>query len=185
MLDAICTKYGDSSTMKCVLFGLFGADSSFSPATMRRASVIISPVPQGSDVAFEVAGDKRLPASLLLPQHFPQVFRLIGLGLIPQERPQLGVRAAVKILRGGLFLVSLFIVQNEIVRFYRLGYDVPEMLLIVQLIEIPTDFPAHFSGQLHGIGKNIVAGLLPIKFPCVVLSGVLQEYVTFPETVRP
>ena len=142
-------------------------------------------IPQGGDVAFEVVGGKRLPASLLLPQHFTQVFRLVGLGLIPQERPQLGVRAAVKILRGGLLLVALFIMQNEIVRFYRLGYNVPEMLLVVQLIESSTDFPAHFAGQLHGVGKNMVAGLLPIKFPCVVLSGVLQEYVTFPETVRP
>ena len=38
MLDAICVKYGDSSTMKCVLLGLFGVDSSFNPVTIRWAS---------------------------------------------------------------------------------------------------------------------------------------------------
>lgn len=41
LLDAICTKYGDSSTMKCVLLGLLGADRSFSPATIRCASAKI------------------------------------------------------------------------------------------------------------------------------------------------
>ena len=96
---------------------------------------------QRRDVGFEVAGGKLLPAFLLLPQHFPQVFRLIGFCLIPQERPQLGVGVAVKIQAGGLFPVALFIVQDDGVGLYRLGSDVPEMLGIIQLIEIARIFP--------------------------------------------
>ena len=41
------------------------------------------------------------------------------------------------------------------------------------------------AGQLHRVGQYLVTGLLPVKFPCVVLSGVFQENITFPETVRP
>ena len=70
-------------------------------------------VMQRRDVGFEVAGSKLLPAFLLLPPHFPQVFRLIGFCLIPQERPQLGVRPSVKIQAGGLFPVALLIVQDD------------------------------------------------------------------------
>lgn len=58
-------------------------------------------VMQRRDMGFEVARLKLFPAFLFLPQHFPQVFRLIGLCLIPQERPQLGVGVAVKVQAGG------------------------------------------------------------------------------------
>ena len=75
--------------------------------------------------------------------------------------------------------------QNEIVRLFRLRYDVPEMLGVVQLIQVAPYRAALGADQLHGVGQNTVTGLLPIKLPCVVLPGVLQEYVTLPETVRP
>ena len=61
----------------------------------------------------------------------------------------------------------------------------PEMLGIVQLIEIAPYLSAHLAGQLHGVGQNTVTGLLPIKAPCVMLPGILQENVALPETVCP
>lgn len=85
-------------------------------------------VMQRRDMGFEVARLKLLPAFLFLPQHFPQVFRLIGFCLIPQERPQLGVGMTVKVQLGRLFPVALFIVQGDGVGLYRLDCDVPEML---------------------------------------------------------
>lgn len=140
---------------------------------------------QRRDVGLEVTGGKLRPAFLLLPQHFPQVFRLIGLGLIPQERPQLGIRPPVEVQTGWLLPVALFIVQDDGVGLYRLGCDVPEVLGIVQLIEITPYLAAHLAGQLHGVGQNTVTGLLSVKAPCVMLPGILQENVAFPETVRP
>lgn len=86
---------------------------------------------QRRDVGLEVAGRKLRPAFLFLPQQLPQVFRLIGLGLIPQERPQLGIGPPVEVQTGGLLPVALFIVQDDVVDLYRLGCDVPEVLGIV------------------------------------------------------
>ena len=142
-------------------------------------------VMQRRDVGFEVAGRKLRPAFLFLPQQLPQVFRLIGLGLIPQERPQLGIGPPVEVQTGGLLPVALFIVQDDVVGLYRLGCDVPEVLGIVQLIEIAANDAPHLAGQLHGVGQHPVTGLLPVKLPCVVLPGALQVHITFPETVRP
>ena len=48
----------------------------------------------------------------------------------------------------------------------RLGCDVPEVLGIVQLIEIARDLPVLYACKLHGIGKYPVASLFPVKFPC-------------------
>ena len=67
----------------------------------------------------------------------------------------------------------------------RLGCDVPEVLGIVQLIEIAANDTPHLAGQLHGVGQHPVTGLLPVKLPCVVLRGALQVHITFPEAVRP
>ena len=43
---------------------------------------------QRRDVGLKVAGRKLRPAFLFMPQQLPQVFRLIGLGLIPQDETQ-------------------------------------------------------------------------------------------------
>ena len=75
--------------------------------------------------------------------------------------------------------------QDDVVGLYRLGCDVPEVLGIVQLIEIAANDASHLAGQLHGVGQHPVTGLLPVKLPCVVLPGALQVHITFPETVRP
>ena len=147
--------------MKCVLLGLLGADRSFNPATIRCASAKINAVMQRRDVGLEIARRKLRPAFLFLPQQFPQMFRLIGLGLIPQERPQLGIGPPVEVQTGGLLPVALFIVQDNVVGLYRLGCDVPEVLGIVQLIEIAADDAPHLAGQLHSVGQHPVTGLLP------------------------
>ena len=60
---------------------------------------------QRRDVGFEVAGRKLRPAFLFLLQQLPQVFRLVGLCLIPQERPQLGIGPPVEVQTGGLLPV--------------------------------------------------------------------------------
>ena len=142
-------------------------------------------VMQRRDVGLKVAGRKLRPAFLFMPQQLPQVFRLIGLGLIPQERPQIGIGPSVEVQTGGLLPVALFIVQDDVVGLYRLGCDVPEVLGIVQLIEIAANDTPHLAGQLHGVGQHPVTGLLPVKLPCVVLRSALQVHITFPETVRP
>ena len=77
---------------------------------------------QRRDVGLEVAGCKLRPAFLFLPQQLPQVFRLIGLGLIPQERPQLGIGPPTDTLSGELLPVALFVVQDDGVGLYRLRY---------------------------------------------------------------
>jgi len=46
------------------------------------------------------------------------------------------------------------------------------MLLVVQLIEIARDFPVLYACKLNGIGKYPVAGLFPVKLPCVVFPRV-------------
>ena len=76
---------------------------------------------------------------------------------------------------------------KEPVHAHRLGgfNDVPEMLLIVQLIEITPDGAALCAGQLHRIGQYLVTGLFSIELPCVVLPGAFQENVTLPKTVCP
>ncbi len=61
----------------------------------------------------------------------------------------------------------------------------PEMLLIVQLIEITPDGAALCAGQLHRIGQYLVTGLFSIELPCVVLPDAFQENVTLPKTVCP
>ena len=66
-------------------------------------------VMQRRDVGLKVAGRKLRPAFLFMPQQLPQVFRLIGLGLIPQERPQIGIGPSVEVQTGGLLPVALFI----------------------------------------------------------------------------
>lgn len=73
----------------------------------------------------------------------------MGLGLIPQEISQHPVRASVKILAIRDVTGSMLI--KEPVHAHRLGgfNDVPEMLLIVQLIEITPDGAALCAGQLH------------------------------------
>lgn len=63
--------------------------------------------------------------------------------------------------------------------------DVLKMLLVVQLIKIASDSIILGAGQLHSVGQYLVAGLLPIKSPCIVLPGIFQEHITFPEAVRP
>ena len=78
---------------------------------------------------------------------------LLGLGLIPQEISQHPVRASVKILAIRDVTGSMLI--KEPVHAHRLGgfNDVPEMLLIVQLIEITPDGAALCAGQLHRMAK--------------------------------
>ena len=61
----------------------------------------------------------------------------------------------------------------------------PEVLGIVQLIEITPDGAALCAGQLHRIGQYLVTGLFSIELPCVVLPGAFQENVTLPKTVCP
>ena len=56
---------------------------------------------------------------------------------------------------------------------------------IVQLIEVSPDFSALPARQLHGIGKNTVACLLPVELPCVVWAGVFEKNVALPEAMRP
>ena len=86
----------------------------------------------------------------------------MGLGLIPQEISQHPVRASVKILAIRDVTGSMLI--KEPVHAHRLGgfNDVPEMLLIVQLIEITPDGAALCAGQLHRIGQYLVTGLFSI-----------------------
>ena len=67
---------------------------------------------QRRDVGLKVAGRKLRPAFLFLPQQLSQVFRLIGLGLIPQERPQLGIGPPVEVQTGGLLSIALFIAAS-------------------------------------------------------------------------
>ena len=76
---------------------------------------------------------------------------------------------------------------KEPVHTYRQGgiNDVPEMLLVVQLIEIAPDSIILCACQLHGVGQYLVAGLLPVEPPCIVLPGIFQKHITFPEAVRP
>ena len=109
----------------------------------------------------------------------------MGLSLIPQEISQHPVRASVKILAIRDVTGSMLI--KEPVHAHRLGgfNDVPEMLLIVQLIEITPDGAALCAGQLHRIGQYLVTGLFSIELPCVVLPGAFQENVTLPKTVCP
>lgn len=167
------------------LVGAVGAGQVFQPGHDPLRLGQNHAVMQRRDVGLEVAGRKLRPAFLFLLQQFPQVFRLIGLGLIPQERPQLGIGPPVEVQTGGLLPVALFIVQDDVVGLYRLGCDVPEVLGIVQLIEIAANDAPHLAGQLHSVGQHPVTGLLPVKLPCVVLRGALQVHITFPETMRP
>lgn len=163
LVEASASKCGEISTIKCVLLGLLGADRSFSLSTMRRASVSIR------------LSCKAVTWALKSP----------GLGLIPQEISQHPVRASVKILAIRDVTGSMLI--KEPVHAHRLGgfNDVPEMLLIVQLIEITPDGAALCAGQLHRIGQYLVTGLFSIELPCVVLPGAFQENVTLPKTVCP
>lgn len=127
LVEASASKCGEISTIKCVLLGLLGADRFFSLSTMRRASVSIR------------LSCKAVTWALKSP----------GLGLIPQEISQHPVRASVKILAIRDVTGSMLI--KEPVHAHRLGgfNDVPEMLLIVQLIEITPDGAALCAGQLH------------------------------------
>ena len=131
LVEASASKCGEISTIKCVLLGLLGADRSFSLSTMRRASVSIR------------LSCKAVTWALKSP----------GLGLIPQEISQHPVRASVKILAIRDVTGSMLI--KEPVHAHRLGgfNDVPEMLLIVQLIEITPDGAALCAGQLHRMAK--------------------------------
>ena len=63
--------------------------------------------------------------------------------------------------------------------------DVLKILLVVQLIEIAPDNIILGAGQLHSVGQYLVAGLLPVETPYIVLPGIFQEHITFPEAVRP
>lgn len=60
-----------------------------------------------------------------------------------------------------------------------------KMLLVLQLIEIAPDSILLGAGQLHGVGQYLIEGLFSVEPPCVVLPGIFQEHVTFPEAVRP
>ena len=64
-LDASIIKTGETSTMKCVLFGLFGSVSPFISLAMRCASCSIL-ASQSFDMFFEIAGCKLRPALLFL-----------------------------------------------------------------------------------------------------------------------
>ena len=117
----------------------------------------------------------------------------LGKGLLGQ-RPHIPVHTRHGY---GIYPVSVFYAGKaqgligqhgkEPVHAHRLGgfNDVPEMLLIVQLIEIPPDGAALCAGQLHRIGQYLVTGLFSIELPCVVLPGAFQENVTLPKTVCP
>ena len=59
--------------------------------------------------------------------------------------------------------------------------DVPEMLLVVQFIQIALQCSISCAGQLYRIGKNPVVGLLAAEFPCVVGLRVFEQHVPFPE----
>lgn len=67
----------------------------------------------------------------------------------------------------------MLIEQRVIIGGQRFFDYFPEVLRIVKLIEIAFDYPIFFPGQLHRIGKDFIAGLLPIKPPCVMLPCVL------------
>lgn len=59
------------------------------------------------------------------------------------------------------------------------------VLFIVQLVQVALDLPVLRPGQLHGIRKDMVAGLPFIETPCIVRCGVADENVALPEAVCP
>ena len=78
-----------------------------------------------------------------------------GLGLIPQERPQLGIGPPVEVQTGGLLPVALFIVQDDVVGLYRLGCDVPEVLGIVHHVHV-LDWALHLDESTPHIHERHV-----------------------------
>ena len=85
----------------------------------------------------------------------------------------LRVVVAVKPLLRGLLDAPVLIDKAIPVGGQLLCLDALVMLRLVQLVKISLDFPVLNPGQLYGIGKNTVAGLLLMEPPCIVGRGVL------------
>ena len=124
-------------------------------------------------MGFEIPRTQLFPAALFLHEYAPQGFRVVRLRFKAFKLPKLRVGVAVKILSGGYAALPMLINKRVIIGRDRLFYHAPEVLLIVKLIEVAFELPVLFPGQLHQIGKDGIAGLLPVKPPCVVLPCVL------------
>ena len=67
----------------------------------------------------------------------------------------------------------MFINQRVVVGRYGFFDYFPEMLQIIQFIKIAFDFSLLCACQFHRIGKDSIAGLFPVKPPCIMLPCVL------------
>ena len=124
-------------------------------------------------MGFEIPRTQLFPAALFLHEYAPQGFRVVRLRFKAFKLPKLRVGVAVKILSGGLCPFPMLINQRVIIGRDRLFYHAPEVLPVIKLVKVPFELPVLFPGQLHQIGKDNIAGLLPVKPPCVVLPCVL------------
>ena len=114
-----------------------------------------------------------------------QGFRVFRLYFKAFKLSKLGVGITVKASVCWLLPRPLLINKRYCPRVNRVILDALIMLFIVQLIQVALDLPALYPGQLHGISKDKVAGLLLVETPCVIRCGVLDENVTLPEAVSP
>ena len=133
----------------------------------------------------EVARFQPFPPLLFLIQKIAQSVGVVGLRFAAYKLPKLRVGAAVKALRCGLRPAPMLIMQGYSIGGQRLFRNVLKVLRVIQFIKAALNFPALCACDCDGIGKDMVAGLLPVKPPCVVLPCVFEEHVAFPEAVRP
>ena len=78
MLFASCINAWESSTMKCVLLGLFGVSLPLHFCHNAPRFCFNQPVMQNGDMCFEVPRRKLLPAVLFLLQEKSQRVRVVG-----------------------------------------------------------------------------------------------------------
>lgn len=158
MLFASCINALESSTMKCVLLGLFSVSRRFISATMRRASVSINPSCKTA-ICAEVPRRKLLPAVLFLLQEKSQRVRVVGDSFKAFKFSVKRIGIACKILSGGYIPCTVFINQTHRIGGKLLVFDALIMPCIVKLIEITFDFPMFCTCQLDCVSKNTVACL--------------------------
>ena len=99
----------------------------------------------------------------------------MGLASYRRNAPSLGSGRPSKYRQAGCSRSALFIVQDDVVGLYRLGCDVPEVLGIVQLIEIAANEAPHLAGSTPQRRPAPGHGSAPRKnFHCVVLRGACR-----------
>ena len=78
-------------------------------------------------------------------------------------------------------MLYLFIGEIELLVVIVGINNVPEMLLVVQLIEIALDNIILGAGQLHSVGQYLVAGLLPVETPFNLITELtVEQNILFP-----